>query len=292
MSQFKKHVKKIWIVAAAVLLIVGSTSAMAYALNSAVPGTALNDAVTSAPAVSLPSQAPGQTALSQPLYTVDDRSTQLMDFEQFKNEVKMKMQITKQQLTPEQIEKIYEDYITSATPGDKDMTADQAAARGAALVQTAYGVDLAGYTAVASFSKSPLPYSDNWSILFHAPDETDSSNRYIADINSVTGAILDIGCFNLDYTEIVSKDVQDPDWIATAERDIAKLLPSGVTITGSKVVYATENVGVTVVCALSDGSAFAVRLAGDGKAAQVYVNFPNGYDGSLDYKPLSEDAVG
>ncbi|WP_088187343.1 hypothetical protein [Desulfosporosinus sp. FKA] len=55
---------------------------------------------------------------------------------------------------------------------------------------------------------------------------------------------------------------------------------------------ATPKTGVSVVCQLSDGSACAVRLTGDNKEAAAYRYFPNGYDGSWDYHPVTANGVG
>jgi len=47
-----------------------------------------------------------------------------------------------------------------------------------------------------------------------------------------------------------------------------------------------------VVSELSDGSACAVRLSGENKEAVAYQYFPNGYDGSWDYHPVTSNGVG
>ena len=146
--------------------------------------------------------------------------------------------------------------------------------------------------AYASFSRNPVPNSDNWTVIFHAPNENQSSKRYSASVNSVTGSMLDASVYDLTYTEVNSQNVQDPTWKATAEADIAKLIPENVSITGSKVVAATPLIGVMVVSELSDGSACAVRLFGANKEAAAYQYFPNGYDGSWDYHPVTSNGVG
>ncbi|MCB8814333.1 hypothetical protein [Desulfosporosinus shakirovi] len=69
-------------------------------------------------------------------------------------------------------------------------------------------------------------------------------------------------------------------------------MPEEVSITSSKVIYATPETGVMVVSELSNGSACAVLLTGENKEVAVYIFFPNGYDGSLDLKPITENAVG
>lgn len=81
-------------------------------------------------------------------------------------------------------------------------------------------------------------------------------------------------------------------WKDKAEQAISVFIPENVSITSSKVLSATPETGVTVVCELSDGTAYAVRLIGENKEATVYIYFPNGYDGSLDYKPVTEKGLG
>lgn len=115
---------------------------------------------------------------------------------------------------------------------------------------------------------------------------------YIISVNSVTGSMLDASVYDLTYTEDNSQNVQDPTWKATDEADIAKLIPKNVSITGSKVVAATPLISVMVVSELSDGSACAVRLSGANKEAAAYQYFPNGYDGSWDYHPVTGNGVG
>ena len=77
-----------------------------------------------------------------------------------------------------------------------------------------------------------------------------------------------------------------------AEQDISVLLTNNVTIKSSKVVLANPAGGVIIVSELSDGSAYGIRLSGELKEAVAYIFFPNGYDGSLDYHPVTEDGVG
>ncbi|MCO1603717.1 hypothetical protein [Desulfosporosinus nitroreducens] len=176
--------------------------------------------------------------------------------------------------------------------GAKDISAEQAAAYAADILKKAYNVDFTSYTAHASFSKNPMPNSDNWTVIFHAPNEDNTTNRYIASVDSVNGSMLDASSFNLSYLVDNSKNLEGPEWRNKAEEDIARLMPEEVSITSSKVIYATPETGVMVVSELSDGSACAVRLTGENKEAAVYIFFPNGYDGSLDLEPIAENAVG
>ncbi len=51
-------------------------------------------------------------------------------------------------------------------------------------------------------------------------------------------------------------------------------MPESVVITGSKVVFSAPETGVTVVCNLSDGTAYSVRLAGENKDVSACLYFP------------------
>ena len=289
MKIFGRAMKKVWVFAAATALIAGSTSVMAFALTNTVPqGAQKNIAATiSSPAESGPARAGATAEKKSPVYTVVDRTKQPIDVGKLKEELSHKPG-----MTPDKIDSAVQQTIANTTPGDKDMTADQAAAYCAAIVQKAYGIDLTGLTAEASFSKNPLPYSDNWEVIFRVPNETDSSVRYYAVVNSVTGAMLNAGFYDLTFQESNDTDLNNPDWTATARKDIEKLLPADVTITGIKVVASTPLTGVSVVSTLSDGSACGVRLSGTKKDAVVYINFPNGYDGSMDLSTPVTGGVG
>jgi hypothetical protein len=138
-----------------------------------------------------------------------------------------------------------------------------------------------------------VPNSDNWTVIFCAPQEAQSDKTYLASIDSVSGAVLNASCYNLNERTIkYSENVQDPAWETKALEDIAKLLPSGNSIVNSKVIAATPEAGVMVVSNLSNGSAFAVRLVGENKEAVAIQYFPNGYDGSWDLTPITADGVG
>ena len=284
-----KTMKKAWVFVAATALIAGSTSVMAFALNNTVPqGVQKSIASTaSAPAESNPTQTGITAAKASPVYTVVDRSKQPVDMDRLKEELSHKAG-----MTPDKIDAAAQQAIANMTPGDKDMTADQAAAYCAAIVQKAYGIDLTGLTAEASFSKNPLPYSDNWEVIFRVPNEVDSSVRYYADVNSVTGAMLNAGFYDMTFKESNDTDLTNPNWVTTARKDIEKLLPANVTIIGTEVVASTPQTGVTVVGILSDGSACGVRLTGVKKDAVVYINFPNGYDGSMNLSTPVTGGVG
>ena len=289
MSKIKAFLGRTWIYAAAAALIIGSSTTMAFALNNNLTKGATENLVTFTAPIQENVQNEALKAQDTAEYTVTDlskgdpeRKDMIMD------------KLSKQEnLTPEQIEENYKAIIAAMTPGEKDISAQQAAAYAAGILKKAYEVDFTGYTAQASFSRSPVPGSDSWTVIFHAPQENEGSTRYVASVDSVNGTMLDASAFNLDFRNMEnSSNLEDPEWKNRAVEKISKLLPENVTITGSKIVFATPETGVMVVCELSDGSALATRLTGENKEAAVYIYFPNGYDGSLDYKPITENGVG
>ncbi|MDQ7092859.1 hypothetical protein REC12_04590 [Desulfosporosinus sp. PR] len=290
MFKIMPQLRKVWIFGAAAAIIIASSSTMAYALNNNIPENASSKVVSSATASKEAQQSQSSNINGTAEYSVVDLSTSAPSAERTKA-LKDKLSLIKG-ITPEQIEEKYKAIIAATIPGEKDISANQAAAYAAAILKKAYGVDFKGYTAEASFSRNSVPNSDNWTVIFHAPQEDKNSKRYLASVNSVNGTMLDANMYDLAYAPENSQNLQDPAWKNTAEEDITKLLPENVSITGSKVVAATPETGVTVVGNLSDGSAFAVRLTGENKEAAAYQYFPNGYDGSWDYHPVTGNGVG
>ncbi|MGC7871393.1 hypothetical protein ACPUYX_07650 [Desulfosporosinus sp. SYSU MS00001] len=282
--------KRVWIYGAATAIIIASSSTMAYALNNNIPETVSANVVASANVTKGNNQAQISNVKISSEYKVVDLSKQKVDLTQLKDELKHKA--VNANVTPEKLDEEIKTILANRIPGDKDISADQAAAYAAAILKKAYGVDFTGYTAEASFSRNSVPNSDNWTVIFHAPNESNSTKRYLASVNSITGSMLDAGVYDLSYKVADNKNLQDPEWVKTAEDDIAKLIPEDLTITSSKVVGATPQTGVSVVCQLSDGSACAVRLTGENKEAAAYRYFPSGYDGSWDYHPVTANGVG
>lgn len=286
------QVKKIWIYGATAGIIIASSSTMAYALNNNIPENASASVVSSANVPKANNQTPASNVKITAEYKVVDQSQITPDLERTKALLTDKLSASGKDITPEQVEEKSKVFLANTIPGDKDISAEQAAAYAAAILQKAYGVNFTDYTADTSFSRSTVPNSDNWTVIFHAPNEDKSSKRYLATVNSVSGSILNASLYDFTNSEVDSKNVQDPEWMKTAEADIAKLIPENVSITSSKVVAATPLIGVMVVSELSDGSACAVRLSGENKEAAAYQYFPNGYDGSWDYHPVTANGVG
>jgi hypothetical protein len=292
MFKFMPQVKKIWIYGAAAGIIIASSSTMAYALNNNIPENASASVVSSANVPKENNQTPASNLKITAEYKVVDQSKITPDLEHTKALLTDKLSVSGKDITPEQVEEKSKLYLANTIPGDKDISAEQAAAYAATILKKAYGVNFTGYTADTSFSRSNVPNSDNWTVIFHAPNEDKSSKRYLASVNSVSGSMLNASLYDFTDSEVDSKNVHDPEWMKTAEAAIAKLMPENVSITRSKVVAATSLIGVMVVSELSDGSACAVRLSGENKEAIAYQYFPNGYDGSWDYHPVTANGVG
>ncbi|ABR50799.1 hypothetical protein Amet_4731 [Alkaliphilus metalliredigens QYMF] len=290
MAKFKTIVKKTWVFIAAATLIVGSNSLMVSALNRNIPESASAYVVLDTNNNTAYSK--NQTAETEDTveYSVVDLSKRVHDGAH-ENAIKDKLSYIKD-ITPEQIEEKYNATIANMIPGEKDISAEQAASYAVAVLEKAYGVDLTGYTAEASFSRSPVPNSDIWGITFLSPNEAESSKSYHVSVDSVSGTIIHVGFYNLNSRDDNNKDLESPEWKNKAVQEILKLIPENVTISSSKVVFSDPQTGVTVVSELSDGSAYAVRLIGENKEVAVIIYFPDGYDGSFDPKPLTDKAVG
>ena len=290
MFKIKTLVGKLWVFVAAVVIIGGSASIMAFALDNNIPENASANAApyTAVSKESGQVQAP-ETGITAE-YTVVDLSKKAPDGK-LRDEIKHKLSLAKD-ISPEQIEEKYNAIVANTIPGEKDISAEQAAAYAAGIVKKVYGVDLTGYTAEASFSRNPVPNADNWGVIFHAPKEDPSTRRYNASVDSVNGTMLDFGCYTLDFREEKDRDLENPEWKDKALQTISRLMPEDASIVGSKVVSAIPAGGVTVVCELSDGSAYAIRLSGENKEAAACQYFPDGYDGSWDYHPVTTEGVG
>lgn len=288
MSKIKTHMNKVWILAAGAAIITASSATMAFALDNNIPENASTNVVSYANVSKENSQTQAANVKITSEYKVVDLSKQV-DITQLKDELTHKLV---KGATPEQIDEKAKAILANMVPGDKDITADQAAAYAAALLEKAYGVDLTGYTAEASFARNPVPGNDNWGVVFHAPKGDDNSKRYLASVNSVNGTMNDLVYSDPSYRVGNNQNLQDPSWKTTAEADVAKLMPENVSITGSKVVAATPEAGVSIVSELSNGSAYAVRLTGEDKEAAAIGYFPNGYDGSWDFNPVAANARG
>lgn len=293
MTKFKSIISKSWVYCAAAALIIGSSSVMAFALDNNVPEKAAANVVPIAAAVQQNTQVPSYSAELKTPYTVIDNSK---NFDDLREKIKLKLSYI-QGITTEQIEQRCNEIIANMTPAEKDISAEQAAAYAANILTKAYNVDFTGYIAEASFSRSPIPNTDSWSVVFRAPQEIQDRDKertksYFAGVDSVKGTMQYASFFDDSFDTVRSKNLKDTAWKDTAVQAILKVMPENVSINTIRVVMATPETGVSVVCELSDGSALAVRLVGENMEAATYVFFPNGYDGSMDDKPVLENGLG
>jgi len=185
MLKIKTLVNKTWIFAAAAAIIVGSSSVMAFALNNNIPESISQNVVPFIAASKENIQPQASKAEITTEYTVIDLSKRGLDGER-KDAIRDKLSRI-EGITSEQIEEKYNAIIANMIPGEKDISAEQAAAYATGILKKAYGVDFTGYTAEASFSRSSVPNSDSWTVIFHAPQEVQNSKRYLASVDSVIG---------------------------------------------------------------------------------------------------------
>lgn len=293
MRKFGKIIKKTWVFAVATALIAGSTSVMAFALNNSIPKGARENIASTVSAQA--EKGSGQAGIKEtpPVYTVVDMTKERLVQKDLKDLYMKKL--LRSGMTQGQAEEEYSKIINNMTPGSQDITADKAASYAAGILVKAYGVDFSGYTATAGFSRNNLPNSGSWIVTFSAPKDVQTQDpanvkTYLAYVDSVTGTIRS-ACVYYQNDKVMSNDLDNPSWVTTAKQDVAKLIPSDVTITGTSIVQKSAYGGVMVVCNLSDGKAVAVRMTGENKDAAAYVYFPNGYDGSLNNKLSDSDYI-
>ncbi len=295
MFKNKKFISRAWIFVVAAVIIAGSSAGMAFVLNNSVPEGPAGEIAPYATGAAADIQAQTSKAGITAEYTVIDFSKQGLNPEK-SNALREKLSLIKD-ITPQQIEEKYKAIIANMIPGAKDISAEQAAAYAADIVKKVFEVDFTGYTAEARFSRSPVPNSDSWTVVFHETQEPPNAKQYIASVNSINGTMVNASSYTLNFREDdfvveISRDLENPEWKDKAEQVARRLMPESVVITGSKVVFSAPETGVTVVCNLSDGTAYSVRLAGENKDVSACLYFPDGYDGSLDKKPASENGVG
>lgn len=272
MLKFRDTARKTWAFGAAAAMIIGSGAALGPLLGQSVLAARQAPAVaTTAPASSTPPRTTG-------VYSVVDASAHLPS----RLPAAQVSYYRQQGFTAAQIHQQYEQWIANMTPGPQDMSAQQAAAYAAPLLAKAYGPDLSGYTAKVLFNKGFLPNTESWLVTFAPPAGAATAHTYVVGVNALTGAlglVEDVSvspAYNASHEPV---DVSDPVWITKAQEDVARFLPAGVTITGSKVV-GTKDGSVLVVCSLSDGSAIGVQLWSQfNDFPGIYRVFAGGYAG-------------
>lgn len=291
MLEIKKLISKTWIFGVAALAIAGSSCAMAFALNNNnVPESSTVEVAPYTTPVAANIQTPAIKSEATAEYTVVDQSNRRFD-NRYKSAMMNKLSNSKE-FTREQAPKKYDELITNITPDENDISADQAAAYAAEKLQKVFDVDFTGYTADATFLRNHVPNSHSWFIAFHKLKEEPNTRTYIASVNALNGTIHNIYSHTTDFSVENNKDLENPEWKNKAIQVVQKFIPENTTIIDSTVLSATSNTGVTVLCKLSDNSAYFVRLSGDNKEIEAFIYYPNGYDGSLDFDPDSCNGVG
>jgi hypothetical protein len=158
-------------------------------------------------------------------------------------------------------------------PGDKDISAEQAAAYEAGMLKKVFAANLSGYTARAGFLRGSLPGTDSWTVWFEPTGQPDQSGQteeakanlaksYTVYLNSVSGTIINASSSD-DLSALKNVDLNDSGWQEKAEQAVSGLLPKNVSITSCKVTASDGlKIGVPVLYELSGGTAYMVGLAG------------------------------
>lgn len=297
MTKFKTILKKGWVFVVAGALIVGSASAMAAMLDverQAIPSPTIivdETVATDLDTTTSPEAAPSDPATTEevkPSYELVDQPQQM---DEFSKAVREKLSYDKK-LTPEEIEKKIEEAIAKMTPTDKDISAEAAAEISAKALLEIFGADLNGTKATASYYQYDLPYSDSWTVSFEPADKENSDSLcYSVLVDSVSGKVMVADGYRWGREE-KNTDIDSRDFTALAEGYVTTMLKDGVTVTSSSVKDLHTETGVMVLLELSNGKAYAVRLAGSEKKVYYVTYFANGYDGSLEKKPIDPNAVG
>jgi len=287
MTILKKTRNKLLVLSIASVLVIGGTTYMTYAASRGVSSniTTIDKSNGINPTVE---------------YTLIDNSKVT---EEYKTQMRTKLSMQKG-ITPEQIDKQLSDLVASLTPSSKDISVQQAAVYGANSIKKTFAAELKGFTAYAIFHKASNSSSGFcWDIQFKSPELIESEKNaasqgkrcagkyYIATVDSVKGTMLDTS-FGEDLASNDNGNLSDPAWIDAAKKCVSTYISKDVTITNAKVVNKGADVGVTVVCKLSNGSAYGVRLVGKDKLPAFSSFFPHGYDGTLDKMTPADIAKG
>ncbi|UQZ86355.1 hypothetical protein SK3146_05648 [Paenibacillus konkukensis] len=282
MNMLKNTVKKAGVFAAAAALIAGGGATM-YILLSGETFAQTGVQVVQQPIKDVQPDTKAAVTEEKAEYTVIDQSAAY-------TADKLKEALVAKGAPTAQLESRAAELQSTYVPGDKDITAEQAAAYGAGLLKKVFDADLAGYTARAGFLKGAVPGTDTWSLTFdpagssgEAAAEASGAKSYSVYLNSVNGKIINASS-SYDRNAVKNAELNDSAWKEKAKQAVTALLPQNVTITGVKITAAdgVDKIGVPVLCELSDGSAYMAGLAGDNKEIVNLYYFQTGYDGSLD----------
>ena len=289
MARMNQTMNKVWVLGAAAVLVAGSGITMNFVLSSkSFAETGKQVIEQYKPEDTIPvTGAPGQTG-AKAEYTVIDQSKSLT-----KDELMNSPKI--QGLSPDEKKTWVDGVEATYIPSDKDLSAEQAAAYGAAVLKQSFAANLSGYTARAMFLRGALPGTDTWTVSFDPAESSAQANgsatasatgkSYHVYMNAVSGTVINASAFDEAASESAPKkaDASDPVWRDKAEQAVAVLLPRNLSIVSSKVVT-TENprFGVPVLCELSNGTAYVAGISSESKEVINLYFFQNGYDGSLE----------
>jgi hypothetical protein len=279
MKMFNQTMKKVWVFSVAAALIAGGGVAMNFMLSSKTFAETRAQVIQQPTGNVQPEKAPAITE-AKAEYTVIDQSE---TFTKDKLIETLKLKGTPQDQLESRVKEIQSTYI----PGDKDISAEQAAAYGAGLIKKVFAANLSGYTAHAAFLRGSLPGTDSWTVSFDPAGQNEKAKAnpvksYMVYLNSVNGTIIN-AISSDDVSALKNVHLNDSGWQEKAKQAVTGLLPKNVSITNCKVTADGLNkIGVPVLCELSDGTAYMVGLVGENKDVANLYFFQNGYDGSLD----------
>ncbi|MCS7460921.1 hypothetical protein N0M98_12280 [Paenibacillus doosanensis] len=282
MNKLKTTVKKAGVFVAAAALIAGGGGTMYILLSGETFAQTGVQVVQQPKRDVLPETKAAATEVKAEYTVIDQSAAYTTD--------KLKETLTAKGAPTAELESRAAELQSTYVPGEKDITAEQAAAYGAGLLKKTFAADLNGYTARAGFLKGSVPGTDTWSVTFEpagpsggAAAEASGAKSYSVYLNSVNGKIINASS-SYDRNAVKNADLNDPAWKEKAKQAVTALLPTNVTITSVKITAAdgVDKIGVPVLCELSDGSAYMAGLAGDNKEIVNLYYFQTGYDGSLD----------
>jgi hypothetical protein len=278
MKIFNQTMKKVWVFSVAAALIAGGGVTMNFMLSSKTFADTGAQLIQNPTGNVQPKGTPAMTEAKAEYTVIDQSKTYTKD---------KLMETYKLKGAPQdQLESRANEILSTYTPGDKDISAEQAAAYGAGMLKKVFAANLSGYTASAAFLRGPLPGTDTWTVSFDPASQTEKANANLAKsytvfLNSVNGTIIN-ALSSDDMSALKNVDLIDSGWQEKAKQAVTGLLPKNVSITSCKVKASDGlNIGVPVLCELSDDTAYMVGLAGENKDVVNLYFFQNGYDGSL-----------
>lgn len=285
MVKVKKTITKVWVFGAAAVLIAGSGMTMNLVLSHKTFAETGKQVIEQHTPDRVPAaDTPGRVE-TEAEYTVIDRSKSITK-DDLMNSPKV------QGLSQEEKTTWVDGVVSTYIPSDKDLSAEQAAAYGAAVLKQSFAANLSGYTARAMFVRGALPGTDSWTVSFEAEGSSKQENGTAAAttksfhvyLNAVNGTVMNASAFDEASASMPDNaDASDPSWRDKAEQAVAGLLPPTITIVSSKVITSeSPGFGVPVLCELSNGTAYVVGLSADNKEVINLYFFQSGYDGSLE----------